>query len=382
MDFKEFPTSKNGYNMIVVFVDRLGKRPISIPCHKTVTAKDMARMFIMYVYRTYGPPDSIVSDRGPQFISNFWDEFCKILGIKIKLSTANHPQTDGQTEIVNQYIDQRLRPYVNYYQDNWDEMLPMMDFAQATLSHETTGQSPFMTELGYQPRTSFDWKDPQQSYLAKERLSREEAAAYAKSLQKAQQKAQENTDIAKERYTRQANKHRREIDFEEGDHVWVSTKDWNTTRPSRKLSEQTAGPFKILERKGNAFHLELPASIKVNPVLNAEKLRKAADDPLPGQINPEPPPIEVNGEHEWEVEKILGVRTVRGKLRYKVKWLGFDDDLNEYPAADFRHAPQALKDFHDANPSKPGPPVNLDYWLQCALSDDSPLERKNDNTPA
>ena len=70
-----------------------------------------------------------MSDRGPQFISSFWKEFCDVLGTKLKLSTAEQPQTDGQTEIVNQYIDQRLRPFVSYYQDDWDELLLIVDFA-------------------------------------------------------------------------------------------------------------------------------------------------------------------------------------------------------------------------------------------------------------
>jgi transposase InsO family protein len=105
MDFKSFPKDKLGNDMIYVVIDRLGKRAYSIPCNKTITAKGMASLFISHVWRTHGPPDTIVSDRGPQFISEFWGELCQILGIKLKLSTAFHPQTDGQTEIMNQYID-------------------------------------------------------------------------------------------------------------------------------------------------------------------------------------------------------------------------------------------------------------------------------------
>jgi transposase InsO family protein len=101
MDFKSFPKDRSGNDMIYVVIDRLGKRAYSIPCQKTITAKGMASLFISHVWRTHGPPDSIVSDRGPQFISEFWSEFCRILGIKLKLSTAFHPQTDGQTEIMN-----------------------------------------------------------------------------------------------------------------------------------------------------------------------------------------------------------------------------------------------------------------------------------------
>ena len=115
IDFKSFPKDHLGHDMVYVVIDRLGKRAYSIPCQKTAIAKDMARLYITYVWRTHGPPNSIVSNRGPQFISEFWNEFYQILGIKLKLSIAFHLQTNRQTEIMKQYIDQRLHPFINYY---------------------------------------------------------------------------------------------------------------------------------------------------------------------------------------------------------------------------------------------------------------------------
>jgi hypothetical protein len=141
-----------------------------------------------------------------------------------------------------------------------------------------------------------------------------------------------------------------------------------------------AGPYKVLEKVGtNAYRIELPASIKVHDVVNASKLRKAADNPLPGQIEDEPPPIEVDGEYEWEVEKILGVRLLRKQLRYRVKWVGVDDDPTEYLAEDLRNSPQALRDFHRQNPDVPGPPKNLEYWLECAEKETFAEARAGDN---
>ena len=105
MDYKSFPTDKRGYDTLWVVVDRLSKQAVSIPCFKTVTAKDMAEMYIQHIYRHRGAPQTIVSDRGPQFISQFWAEFTRILGVKLQLSTAFYLQTDGQTEIINQYLD-------------------------------------------------------------------------------------------------------------------------------------------------------------------------------------------------------------------------------------------------------------------------------------
>lgn len=125
--------------------------------------------------------------------------------------------------------------------------------------------------------------------------------------------------------------------------------------------------------------MDLPESIKVHPVFNADKLRKVDVNPLPGQEFEEPPPIEVDGEHEWELERILGVRLVNGGLKYRVQWTGFDEDIQEYWAKNFRNSPQALKDFHDEHPNLPGPPLNLDYWLQCAKDDVEPKGRPGDD---
>jgi transposase InsO family protein len=95
MDFKSMSVDKKGYDMVFVIINRLSKQAISLSYYKIVTSEDMARLYISAIYRHKGPPESIVSDRGPQFVSSFWKEFCRILGIKLKLSTAFHPQTDG-----------------------------------------------------------------------------------------------------------------------------------------------------------------------------------------------------------------------------------------------------------------------------------------------
>jgi transposase InsO family protein len=384
MDFQSLPKDKHGYDAIFVVVDRLSKRAISIPCHKTTDAKEMARLFLIYVYRYKGAPLTIVSDRGGQFISAFWKEFCKLLGTKLKLSTAFHAQTDGQTEIMNQYIALRLRPYVNYYQDDWSEWLPMIDFANACLFNESTRMSPFFIENGYEPRLSFDWDQITEPTLVSERANREDAREFVKRMEDIWRFAQGSMKKAQVHQKQQADRRRRPVDFNVGDYVWVTTKEWKTGRPSRKLDMQMAGPYRIMEQAGNnAFKLDLPSSIKVHPVINASRLRKAATDPVPGQHPDPPPPIEVNGDAEWEVERILASRLYRKKtLQYKAKWVGYDDDATWYPARNFANSPHHIRDFHRDYPHEPGPPKRLYYWLECWENEEDPRDHPDDDIPA
>jgi hypothetical protein len=137
-DFKSMPKDKHGYDNILVMVDRLSKITWSVPCHRDVTARQTAWLYYKGPYRILGLPESWTSDRGPQFTAEFTDELSRILGVKLKLASAGHKQTAGQAEIINQYLDQRLRPYLNHYQDNWSEALPAMDAVQASTPHDST----------------------------------------------------------------------------------------------------------------------------------------------------------------------------------------------------------------------------------------------------
>ena len=186
---------------------------------------------------------------------------------------------------------------------------------------------------------------------------------------------------AQERYSKQANKHRREVNFDVKDKVQATTKHWRTDRPNKKLSSQNAGPFEILEKVNHSFKLDLPPSIKVYPVFYANKLRKHFDNPLRGQLDPEPEPLNVYGDDEYEVEEIISARLVYRLLRYKVKWQGLDDDPVEYSLEDLRHAPFALRTFYEKYPRRLGPPKNLQYQIRCVEDDVQPESRPDDNEP-
>ena len=213
--------------MLFVIVDRLSKQSYSIPCHKTINARGMAELFLKYIWCREGYPDSIVSDRGPQFVSSFWTEVCRILGTRVKLSIVFHPQTDGQTEIINQYIDQCLQPFVNYYQDDWSSLIPMIDYAQFTLYHESIRMSPFELLKGYKPRTAWDWdrNRPQAPANAREQLNQDQAMAFAKRMHDAWDTAKRCITLAQQKKERDVNKYQRPVDFEPEDLVWVKTKN-------------------------------------------------------------------------------------------------------------------------------------------------------------
>ncbi|KGY14979.1 hypothetical protein PABG_12091 [Paracoccidioides brasiliensis Pb03] len=190
--------------------------------------------------------------------------------------------------------------------------------------------------------------------------------------------AVDNVEKAQGIMESQASKHRRELNFGVGGKVFLSFKDYRIQRPSRKHADQSEGPFEIIEKIGNSYKLELPDSMKIHPVFFPDKLRKAADNPLPGQVNVTPDPVKIEGENEWEVEKVLASRISRGKLQYRVKWPGFDDDSTWYPAPNLKGSPHLVREFHAANPMKAGPPKRLSNWLEAWEKDDYLADEADD----
>ena len=156
-------------------------------------------------------------------------------------------------------------------------------------------------------------------------------------------------------------------------------KHYKSDRPSKKLDNQMIGPFRITEQVGHAYRLDLPSTMKIHDVFSPDKLRKAANDPLPGQVQEPPEPVEINDDEEWEVEQILDSRIHRKKLQYRVKWLGFDEDRTWYPASNFMGSPHRLRTFHVDYPERPGPPKRLEEWLRAWENGDDDVEAYPDD---
>jgi len=143
----------DGHDTILVVVCHLTKMVLYIPTFHDIDVEDLACIFLSQVFVKHGTLTDIVSNRGKHFISQFWRSLCQLLGIKANLSTAYHPETDGQTEQVNQILEQYFWVYVNYQQDDWVNLLPLAEFTYNNMSHSATMVTPFFTNKGFHPNS-------------------------------------------------------------------------------------------------------------------------------------------------------------------------------------------------------------------------------------
>jgi len=151
MDFIEKLPSFSRFDTILVIVNQLTKQTIFIPAHDTITSVDLAHLFVLYMFSKHGIPSYVTSDRGSEFVSNFFQSLGTALDMCLHFTSGYHPKGDGQTECTNQTLEQYLRIYCNYQQDNWSELLPLMEFAYNNALNATTGVSPFFANNGYHP---------------------------------------------------------------------------------------------------------------------------------------------------------------------------------------------------------------------------------------
>lgn len=359
LDFITGLPMSNGQNAILAIVDRLSKERHYVPClahDEGTSAEETAMMLLTWVFRLHGLPETIVSDRGPQFVSTVWKSLCKRLGISSNLSTAFHPQTDGQTERANQDVERQLRTYCNYMQDDWTNWLPIAEFADNNLESSSTKLTPFYANKGYHPRMNFS-PDSTKYASTRERLQAAKAEDISNKMDEVLEHMKENLRVSRTSMETFANRKRKNTSYEVGDRVFLSSKNITTVRPSKKLDDKMLGPFTITKKVGLSYQLELPVTMKVHNVFHPSLLRKAVNNPLPGQRNPPPPPVQVDEEDEWEIDDIEDARYYRGRLQYRVKWSGFERDLTWYNADDeqFNNARDVVNDFHSHYPGKPGP---------------------------
>ena len=338
------PSKRQGrvYDAILVVVDRYTKMVRYLACSKKITAVEMADLIFEEVFLRYGVANGVVSDRGSLFTSAYWSEICYQLKVKRRLSTAFHPQTDGQTERQNQTLEHYLRVFCTTRQNNWANLLPLAEFAYQNAIQTSIGCSPFYAGYGYNPTMDVSVEDDTiegEVPAAKNRVQkllklREDLSKRWQSVAESQARAYNRKHEAKE--------------YAVGDMVMLSAKNLNQHRPSKKLSHKAIGPFRISELIGKqAYRLNLPTAYAIHPVFHVsllEPYHRGQNSDIPKY----PPPELVGDEDEWEVEQILDRRTRKGELQYKVKWKDWPKEYDQWlPEGNLEHAPRLRTEYED-----------------------------------
>jgi len=240
-------------------------------------------------------------------------ELNRMLEIKSKLLTAFHPQTDGQTERVNQELEQYLRMFINHRQEQWPKWLETAEFAYNNKVYSSTQMTPFKANYRQDSRMGFEGRkkgkyEGAKKFIEKMKEIQEEVRV---ALGKAQEEMKKYTDRKKE-----------EVDnYKVGDLVMLSTKDLKyqmVGRRTEKLMKRFVGPYKVKKIvSSNAVELELSNTIKIHLVVNVSRICRYIGQ-VEGQKREQPAPVIVDGEEEWEVEKILNKQQIRGKDKYLV----------------------------------------------------------------
>jgi len=303
----------DGCDSILVVVDQgLTKGVILIPTTKMLTADDTGQLLLDNLYKRFGLPDKIISDRGPQFAAQSFRELLKLLGIKSSLTTAYHPQSDGATERTNQEIEAYLSIYCSTHPETWKESLPMVEFTHNNRRHADRLKTPFELMLGESPLaipiTFENTKYPSVEERIKNLVTSREEALAAHELARNRM-----ADRIKSNFT----------PFKKGQLVWLDARNLKTTY-HKKMAPKREGPFEIEEVLGPlTYRLKLPISWKIHRVFHAVLLRPYSENEIYGENYPRPPPEIEDGEEVYEVETILKHRRRGRGYQYYVKWTGY-----------------------------------------------------------
>ena len=316
-----------------------------IPCQTAITAPELATLFINNIYRLHGMPSTIVSDRDTRFTSHFWTAIMKALGTKLAMSTAYHPQTDGQTERANRSIEQMLRAVINEQHDNWDEELPLVEFAYNNSRQASTGTSPFYMNSGQDPNTPI-------SVAINTNAAAKVPAAYdfLQRIEAATTRAKLHLEAAQQRQKTFADRHRREQTFSTGQKVWLSAEHLKLPPGQiRKLANKRLGPFEITDRVSSvAYWLRLPRRLNIHPVFLVSLLQEFRESArFPRQPQRLPP------EHEYEegtyylVEQIAERKPAGRGFRYKIKWQGWPESESSWePPSNLQNVREMVEQFN------------------------------------
>jgi len=282
-----------GYNSILVVVDRLMKMVHFIPTMEKTSAEGLARLFRDNIWKLHGLSESIISDRGSQFATGLMKELNKILRIENKMSTVFYPQTDRQTKRINQELEQYLRMFVDHKQEQWPDWLGMAEFTYNNKMHSSTKTSPFKVNYGQDPRMGFE---------VRRKGKYERVEKFVIKMKKVQKEAKVALGKIQEKIKKYADRKRGEVnEYKVGDLVMLSTKDLKyqmVGRRTQKLTERFIDPYKIKKIVSiNAVELELPSTVRIHPVVNISRIYRYIEQ-VEGQKKEQPASVIIRGEEK------------------------------------------------------------------------------------
>jgi hypothetical protein len=336
-----------------VYVERLTKLKHFAATRKADGAAELAASFVHNVVRLHGVPESVVSDREPRMTALYYKELSRQLGTELHMSTARHPQSDGQSEREIKTLITALRSYCNQHQSDWDEHLDMLELGFNATVQASTQRSPHELLYGTAPRMPVDVA------LDSLRPDVPAAAARADRMKDALQHARDSLLTAQQRQARNADRYRRDAPLAVGDLVLLTIEGLTLRGFGNKLCSRYVGPFPVTAVvNANAYTVALPPQLQaLHPTFNISRLKQYRDGsvafPSRPQRHSRPPPIaeaDSNGEKLYEVDRVIACkRAGRHGKRYLVAWVGCpaEDNTWQNRASLLPGAAEALADFEE-----------------------------------
>jgi hypothetical protein len=325
-----------------------------VKCTDTLSAAGFKQLMQDHVFSKHGLPADIIHDRDPRFTGHFFKEACRLMGVHQSHTSAYHPQSDGQTERMNRTLEQVLRAHTAQFSEEWDKTLCMVEFAMNNSMHAGLKHTPFFLNSGQHPITPIMlevFKLDKEQYIS----ACTPATNYLTQQKTALSHAMEQLIKARDRYKSYADANRQDIDLKEGQQVLLSTVNINKHQQSRKLYPKFIGPFTIIKKVNEvAYQLQLPSNMNIHDVFHISLLKAY----IPGKSPTPPVPIQIDGELEYEVERILLHRDrttkkqskhstqVTTRREYYVKWLGYGPEHCTWePESNLKHAPDCITSY-------------------------------------